>query len=97
MDMSYANHSYERKCDSVFISLVVSISIPMIYRYNKQLELTEHARVSDVESSKQNTSKLNCNNKIRNFTVVFITILTFIVNSLTCKILVIYYRVAIPQ
>lgn len=95
MDMSYANHSYERKCDSVFISLVVSISIPMMY--NKQLELTEHARVSDVESSKQNTSKLNCNNKIRNFTVVFITTLTFIVNSLTCKILVIYNRVAIPQ
>lgn len=97
MDMSYANHSYERKCDSVFTSLVVSISIPMIYRYNKKLELTEHARVSDVESSKLNTSKLNCNNKTRNFTVIFITILTFIVNNLTCKILVIYNRVAIPQ
>lgn len=71
IDMSYVNHSLERKCDSVFTSLVVSISIPMIYRYNKRLELTEHARISDVESSKQNTSKFNCNNKKKEFHCCF--------------------------
>lgn len=71
IDMSYVNHSPERKCDSVFISLVVSISIPMIYRYNKRLELTQHARISDVESSKQNTSKFNCNNKTKEFHCCF--------------------------
>lgn len=70
IDISYVNHSPERKCDSVFISLFVSISIPMIYRYNKQ-ELTEHARIRDVESSKQNTSKFNCNNKKKEFHCCF--------------------------
>lgn len=89
INISYVNHSPERKCESVFISLVVSISIPMIYRYNKRLELTEHARISDVERRNKTPQSLTVITKRRNFTVVFITILRFILNSVTCKLQVI--------